>query len=452
MAHHIRFAKAVRSDVSPCPRPGAVRTCPLPPPVDSAIFEMWLGSLSAQRGFAVPVSLNFGVEECKTRPGPVSNLSPGVDTPACLINHPCTVVESGAIKASMRGADRHSILQAVQRLSEVLGVRIDPASVRFEPRFGGRRVDAVVEGGPLKFAMEWRASGSLGHVFHAVHQVRAMASDLPDSMIPLLAVPFMGESARAYCEETGIAWLDLSGNAKITGPGLYIHALGHDNRFRRPGRVESAFGPKGSRVARWMLMNPGRAIRQRALATATGLNEGYVSRVVSRLMEMGLLERDDRGIQVVDAERLLDAWRDDYRFERHVVMQGHIAVAAGESVVQKVAHALDHAEAGYAVTGLAAAWYWTRYAGYRLSTVYLSESPPVELLGVLGFRETQRGSNTWLVVPRDEGVFNGVSKVDGIYCAHPVQVYLDLKSHPERAAEAAEEIRSRLILRNDRDQ
>jgi len=50
----------------------------------------------------------------------------------------------------------------------------------------------------------------------------------------------------------------------------------------------------------------------------------------------------------------------------------------------------------------------------------------------------------WLVVPRDEGVFYG--KVErGVWCANPVQVYLDLLSQPERAREAASHLRSELF-------
>ena len=352
----------------------------------------------------------------------------------------------------MGPADRHRILQAVQRLAEVLGVSVDAANVIYEPRFGRRRADAVAEIGSHQFAIEWKASGSLAHIFRAALQVRAMARDLPNATIPLLVVPFMGESARAHCDEVGVAWLDLSGNGKIVAPGLYVHTLGHDNKFRRSGRPESAFGPRGSRVARWMLMNPDHAVRQRALAAATSLDEGYVSRVVRRLIEMGLLERDASGVQVTDTNRLLEAWRDEYRFDRHSVVQGHISVAAGEGVVQKVARALAQSDMGYAVTGLAAAWYWTRFARFRLSTVYVKDSPSSELLESLGFRETPRGSNTWLVAPQDESVFDGFRNIDGICCVHPIQVYLDLKSHPERAAEAAEEIHSRLILRSNDDQ
>ena len=351
----------------------------------------------------------------------------------------------------MKASDIYDVPRTVERLSDILGVPISATSVIYAPRVGRWEIDAIVEIGSHKFAIEWKASGSLGHIFSAVHYIRAMACDLPNSTIPLLVVPFMGESARAYCDEAGVAWLDLSGNAKITAPGLYVHTLGHDNRFRRPGRPESAFGPRGSRVARWMVMNPGHAIRQRKLAAITGLNEGYVSRVVGRLIEMGLLERNDSGIQATDANMLLDAWRDEYRFDKHSVTRGHIAVAAGESAAQTVARALSQSNIGYAVTGLAAAWHWTRFARYRLSTVYLEDMPPSELLDALGFRETPRGSNTWLVTPQDEGVFVGASNLDGIRCVHPIQVYLDLKSHPERAAEAADEIRDRLILRNDYD-
>ena len=351
----------------------------------------------------------------------------------------------------MRIPERQAIDQAVQRLSDVLAVPSHSAHVSRERSFGNRRVDAVVETGPYEFAIEWKASGSLGNVFRAVHQLRETANNGPDKMVPLLAVPYMGESARTYCDEQGIAWLDLSGNAKIVAPGLYVHVVGHDNKFRRRGRPETAFGPKGSRVARWMLMHPDHVILQRTLAASVGLDEGYVSRVVRRLIGMGLLERVEDGIRVPDADSLLDAWRDEYRFEKHTTIEGHIAVSGGDEVLPRIAQILDESDADYAVTGLGAAWHLTRYARYRLSTVYLGAAPSTELLQALGFRRTSRGFNIWLVVPQDEGVFSGAGQIAGITCVHPVQVYLDLMSHPERATEAAEELRNRLLRWDSRD-
>ena len=190
---------------------------------------------------------------------------------------------------------------------------------------------------------------------------------------------------------------------------------------------------------------------QRVLATTTGLDEGYVSRVVSKLRETGLVERLENGIRVADPETLLDAWRDEYRFGRHDVIRGHIASAAGSSLVHSVASDLNRAEAAYAATALPAAWLMTRHAGFRLCTLYLSEPPSEGLKADMGFREEERGANTWLVVPNDEGVFDGATMVEGVNCVHPLQVYIDLKGHPERAAEAADELREQVLFRDNYD-
>jgi hypothetical protein len=36
-----------------------------------------------------------------------------------------------------------------------------------------------------------------------------------------------------------------------------------------------------------------------------------------------------------------------------------------------------------------------------------------------------------------------MSSIDGVPCVHPLQAYLDLKAQPERAQEAAAELRGR---------
>ena len=312
---------------------------------------------------------------------------------------------------------------------------------------GSSRVwDAVLEAGHHAFVMEWKGSGAHSQIAMMVQQLAEAPSHFPKAVTPLLAVPYMGEAGRVYCEQNGVSWLDLSGNARIVAPGIFYQDLGHANRFRRPGRPESAFGPKGSRIARQLLMHPEAQVRQRNLADITGLNEGHVSRIVGKLVDTGLVERVDEGIRVVDADLLLDAWREEYRFNRHTVISGHVAARSGVELVRLLAGKLSEFEVPYAATGLSAAWLWTRHAGFRLSSMYLADIPSDALMSDLGFREAPRGANTWLVVPNDEGVFHGSSQVEDIRCVHPVQVYLDLQGHPERAEEAADELRSRLLM------
>ena len=344
-----------------------------------------------------------------------------------------------------------AILQAADRLAEIFEVPSHAVNRCFEaPYVNGQNWDAVFSVGPHSFAVEWKRSGSLNQVALAIHQMSEARDGFPDGMIPLLAVPYMGDPARERCAQAGLPWLDLSGNARIIAPGVFYQNLGHPNLFRRPGRPENAFGPKGSRIARRLLMEPGETVRQRTLASSTGLDEGHVSRIVGKLLEIGLVERGRDGIRVTDANLLLDSWQEEYRFDRHTVLRGHIASGSGDGLTRSLAGTLSEMEVPYAVTALPAAWLWTRHAGFRLATVYLSEIPSAVLLADIGFREEPRGANTWLVIPNDEGVLDGASEVEGIRCVHPVQAYLDLKDHPERAKEAAAELRSRLLLQ-DRD-
>jgi hypothetical protein len=308
------------------------------------------------------------------------------------------------------------------------------------------RADAVLELGKHVFVVEWKSSGAAAVVSDAAERVRAHAARVSKSAIPLVVVPYMGEVGRKRCEQAGVAWLDLSGNARIVVPGVHILVDGRENRFKSRGRPSSAFAPKASRIARWLLIHHDRFLTQREIALATDIDEGYTSRVVKRLEDENLVVRDDAGaIRPRDPSLLLDAWREEYDFEKHRILRGHVAARSGDTLLRSLAETLREYEVDYAVSGLGAAWLITRFAGFRLVTFYLREQPPATLLEEISFREEARGANVWLAIPNDEGVFHGASEQDGVRCVHPVQVYLDLGAHPERAAEAANELRERYV-------
>ena len=253
----------------------------------------------------------------------------------------------------------------------------------------------------------------------------------------------MGDVGRERCIEAGVGWLDLSGNARIFAPGLRILIEGKPNQYKRPGRPSSVFAPKSSRITRWLLMHPHEPLTQRELARATDTDEGYTSKVVSKLKQDGLIVKESSGtVRLHDPDLLLDAWRENYDFTKHHIIRGHVAARAGDVLLRQLADTLEHVSVSYAATGLAAAWLLDRFASFRTTTLYLAEEPPSALLDSLSFREEKRGANVWLAVPNDVGVFHGAAKIDGIRCVHPVQAYLDLGAHPERAKEASQQLRT----------
>ncbi len=346
-----------------------------------------------------------------------------------------------------------AIMMARERLSEVFG---DPEVTQEaggdSSSFRKHLWDDVctIRGQP--FGLIWSRLGSLGHLGGAIYRLgNESRRTFDQEVIPLLVVPYMGQAAQKQCELAQIAWMDLSGNLRIVTPQIFCQILGNANRFPRRGRPESAFGPRGSRITRRLLMEPSKTVKQRDLASGTGLDEGHTSRIVSKLLETGLVERAEDGISVVNAGALLDAWREDYRFDRHHVVKGHIPTSGGEALTRSLAEALSRTGEPYAATALPAAWLWTRHVPFHLSVVYISSLPSPGLKRDLGFQEEASGANTWLVVPNDEGVFHGAELVDGIRCVHPVQAYVDLNSHPEPATEAATELRKRLPWRGSND-
>jgi hypothetical protein len=307
-------------------------------------------------------------------------------------------------------------------------------------------VDAVVAAVGQRFVVELGAAGSAGPVMRWAERAADAAEALGEGAIPVVAVPYMGPSGKEACARAGVSWLDLSGNARIVAPGIRIIVDGRPNRFVKRGRPSSAFAPKSSRIARWLLMHAGEAMVQREIAEVTGVSQGLVSRVVSRLEEDHYVTRDDEGlVRVANPGLLLEAWRDAYRFSKHTVIRGHVAARSGDALTRAVGDALCAAKVAHAATGLSAAWQLTHFAGFRTATFFAEAEPTGALEAELGFREEARGANLWWVIPNDAGVFQGAEVRGGVRCVHPVQAYLDLGDHPERAAEAAARVREDLL-------
>jgi hypothetical protein len=378
--------------------------------------------------------------------------------------------------------ESHAEQQIVHRFSDLLaeagGLRISRASSG-QTKSGP---DVILRAGSHRFAVEYKPSGATGPVAAAIEQLRRHATDSRE-LIPVVAVPYMGDVGRNICEKAGMNWIDLSGNAHLSATGLFVHVQGRPNLFKATGRPSDVFAPKSSRITRALLANwcsawsveelrsrtrladaskRDEGLGIRALAKTAVMDPGFTSSVVDRLEAEGLIgglhRKSDGRLDAVRATRpdlLLDAWRAEYKFFRHNVLQGHIPARSSDELLVELDRQLSSADIKHAATGLGAAWLFTHFATFRLVTFFVRERPE-SFLRDIGFREDARGANVWLVVPNDEGVFQEArtprqydraasDDLSDIKCVHPVQVYVDLKDHPERAAEAAAELRDRLL-------
>lgn len=302
--------------------------------------------------------------------------------------------------------------------------------------------DFVVQLPAVTFIVEFKPVATAATVRRAAERLTKHAHS---DMVPVLAVPFMGEVGRRICAELGLGWIDLSGNADIRASTLRILIDGRPNQYVQLGRPATPFAPKSSRIARHLLANPNKSFTQRELATATDLDRGQVSRLVARLGEERLIKTVAKRVALGDRRGMLEAWRADYDFGRHGILRGHMLGRTGEEVIRRLARELDAKGKPYGFTGLAAAWALTHVASFRLVTVYVDALPDMRWQRTIDFMEQPMGTNVWFVQPEDDRILRSIRHADGIACVQPEQVWLDLKTHPERAPEAADALLERII-------
>jgi hypothetical protein len=294
-----------------------------------------------------------------------------------------------------------------------------------------------------QWVMEVKSSSRPGQVSRAAEQLLPLARE---DVIPVLIVPFMSRAGAEAADRARLNWIDLSGNAHIRAENLHVWVQGRPNELHSRGRPSSPFAPKSARVTRTLLLEPQRWWLQKDLVTVTGLDDGNISRIVRRLDEEFLLERRERRLRPRDRDVLIDAWAQDYRFDHHDIVLGHIS-GSGIDNARMISERLGSLGIHHAFTGLPAAWVMDQYARFRLTTVYVGDDPRAAADG-LGIRRASAGANLQLVGPDDIGVFSGERNHGGLNCVSAVQVYLDLLHLPERAAEAASHLRAHHLRSN----
>ena len=295
-----------------------------------------------------------------------------------------------------------------------------------------------------RWAIEIKSSSRPGQVDRAAAQ---FVDHEDEGFIPILVVPYMSKAGAETADRRGLNWLDLSGNAHIREEGLHIWVQGQPDRLRAVGRPSSPFAPKSARVTRTLLLDPVRWWRQKDLADTTGLDDGNVSRIVKRLDDEDLLERRERELRPRDPDLLLDAWAQDYRFDRHHAVLGHLS-GGGIEIARELDERLADANVAHAFTGLPAAWAMSQFARFRLTSVYVVGDPHL-VAEETEMRLGEKGANVQLLSPDDDGVFAGGGEFDRLLCVAPVQAYLDLLSLPERSKEAADHLRAERMAWHD---
>lgn len=264
---------------------------------------------------------------------------------------------------------------------------------------------------------------------------------------PVIIAPYISELGRETCKKMGVGFLDLSGNAYLNFDSFYLEIEGKSNKFKVKRGLESLFMPKAERILRFHLLKTWPEGKwtgsYRDIAKDVSVSLGQVVKVNKKLDELGFWIEEQEGLRRLDRTKLLNVWRNNYRFDRSKIFSLYSLRQILE-IEEKIAEFCDKNNILYALTLFSGANRLAPFTRYTIATSYYSGDID-DLKKALDLKEVPTGANVQIVLPYDEGVYYKAEKVNAVMVANPIQIYLDLYNYKGRGREQAEFLRERVI-------
>lgn len=259
----------------------------------------------------------------------------------------------------------------------------------------------------------------------------------------LLVVVRLTQATVRHCRDLGLSCVDLNGLAWIRADGILIDATFTAGRNREKYTLErkepDLFSLKSGRLSRALLSFPGRAWKQSDLVDTTGLAAGLVSRLLNHLVHVGWATGDRGDWRLTKPDALLDAWRSSDKWSKRVSIREYATL---ERDTRAIARRLaDFPKHRLAFTQWFAAGLRYPYANVSIVSAYRDVFPEEDELAKLSLTRVQTGGQVWLLVPKDEGVYQVGRLVEGFPLVSDVQIYLDLLQVGLRGPDQAKALR-----------
>ena len=263
----------------------------------------------------------------------------------------------------------------------------------------------------------------------------------------IIACPYISPRVAEICREHGVGYLDQAGNCDIRASGFVLQIDGRPNAAPDTRPLSNPFATKASRVARLLLIHPGRTWQVQELAAAGQISLGLASKAKNALIEQGHAHERAGRLAVRDPRALLEAWAAAYKLPARrsqlYVMDETDRTETAVSLWCEKQH-IEHALAEFS-----GAWRLAPMVRYKQTSVCLRESSSRDILSdlmrALDAKPVETGSNLVVSITSDESIFFDARKVESLMVLTPVQLYLELHAQRGRGKEAADELMQRVL-------
>jgi hypothetical protein len=268
------------------------------------------------------------------------------------------------------------------------------------------------------------------------------------AVVRVLALPWVSPRVAELCAEHGWSWFDLAGNHRLDVPCLLrLQHTGNAPVYPAPKPTANLSTSEAGRVIRALLLpdNAGRRWTQREMQDhcRPSVSLGLVNKVVRHLRDEAFVEESDNGFRLREPIKLLLAWRDVYRFDRHE-RRGYFTLLQGKKLRAALA-GLDSQTGGVALyASFSAAEFQAPHVRQPKTWLYVRQQELAKFEELAEAKPVDSGENLVVLIPDDEGVFypgdGGIQGDNRLACTNAVQTYVDLWHSGGRGQEAADAV------------
>ena len=281
------------------------------------------------------------------------------------------------------------------------------------------------------------ATNSLPVFQNKINKLKSPAAE--EFAAPVLAAPYLSPERQALCRDSGIFFVDLSGNVYIAYRSFYIERVGFPNKYPEKRQRRGPFSDKASLILRELLKNSNRQWGIRELAQKLALDPGYVSRMAKSLEESGYVARSNRKLNIRSPKEILEDWVRVYDLKKNELNPFFIQASSVNSILQHLRKLKIARKMKYALSVQAGASLVAPHAVYKEVHLYVENRQGIQhFIKELDLRSAPQGANLVLMLPYyKHSVFYDFREINGLRVVSDIQLYLDLYSYPVRGREQA---------------
>lgn len=269
--------------------------------------------------------------------------------------------------------------------------------------------------------------------------------------LSLLIAESISPGAKELLRDEHVGYYDSGGSMYLPAAGAYFY-IDKPPPKTLAKSVRSLFSGRRAQVLHAVLIQHQEWFGVKELAQRAMVSPATASQVLTELERFDWLVSRGQGPSkerhLREPAALLDAWvKQLVSIRPPNLRRYYVPATKADTLLERVGEVFDGHDAGYAISHEAAA---QRYSPF-LSSVsqvrarLLIGSNADAAIADLGARVVNEGANLAIIEAKSTGDLLFRERVDGIWLASPVQVYLDLLRGEGRSKEMAEHLRKERI-------